>query len=101
MAARIARWWCLATVAAAREWAVSDRFTGPVEHKPGDVSLGFRIPRNNSETLPNVEPEIDLWVDDHAAFMESVGRNAELCCRLDGMDISKHGGTAYEKQVVS
>ena len=63
---------------------MSDRFTGPVEHKPGDVSLGFRIPRNNSETLPNVEPEIDLWVDDHAAFMESVGRNAELCCRLDG-----------------
>ena len=53
---------------------MSDRFTGPVEHKPGDVSLGFRIPRNNSETLPNVEPEIDLWVDDHASFMESVGR---------------------------
>jgi len=87
MAARIARWWCLTLVAAAREWAVSDRFTGPVEHKPGDVSLGFRIPRNNSETLPNVEPEIDLWVDDHAAFMESVGRNAELCCRLDGADL--------------
>ena len=77
----------LATCTAAREWAVSDRFTGPVEHKPGDVSLGFRIPRNNSETLPNVEPEIDLWVDDHAAFMESVGRNAELCCRLDGADL--------------
>ena len=52
----------LATCTAAREWQVSDRFTGPVEHKPGDVSLGFRIPRNNSETLPNVEPEIDLWV---------------------------------------
>ena len=69
MAARIALWWCLTTVTAAREWAVSDRFTGPVEHKPGDVSLGFRIPRNNSETLPTVEPEIDLWVDDHAAFL--------------------------------
>ena len=51
--------WLLAACTAAREWAVSDRFTGPVEHKPGDVSLGFRIPRNNSETLPNVEPEID------------------------------------------
>ena len=77
----------LAACTAAREWAVSDRFTGPVEHKPGDVSLGFRIPRNNSETLPNVEPEIDLWVDDHASFMESVGRHAELCCRLDGLDL--------------
>ena len=77
--------WFLAAAVTSEPWAQSDRFTGPADHRPGDVSLGFKIPKNNSETLVNVEPEIDLWVDNHGAFMDRYGTNAELCCALDGV----------------
>ncbi|KAJ8599761.1 hypothetical protein CTAYLR_003405 [Chrysophaeum taylorii] len=52
-----------------------------------EVRLGFRTPRNGSTVLRRVEPEVDLWVDDHRRFMADFGQSARLCCAVDGRGI--------------
>lgn len=48
------------------------------------MRLTFRVPKHGSTTLPRVEPEIDLWVDDHHRWIGQYGETAEICCLLDG-----------------
>mmetsp|Transcript_560 Transcript_560/g.2184 ORF Transcript_560/g.2184 Transcript_560/m.2184 type:complete len:535 (+) Transcript_560:2346-3950(+) len=50
----------------------------------GDVRLSFRVPRNGSSVMPRVEPEVDLWVDDHRIFVAVHGATTRMCCELDG-----------------
>lgn len=50
----------------------------------GEVRLGYRIPRNGTSISGRVEPEVELWVDDHRAFISQFGEVARLCCEVDG-----------------
>ena len=53
---------------------------------PGDVVVSFRVPKNGTTTTGSVEPEIDLWCDDHRAFV-TAHASAVMCCGLDGNDL--------------
>lgn len=53
----------------------------------GEVRLGYRIPRNGTSISGRLEPEIDLWVDDHRDFAAKYGDVARLCCAVDGKAI--------------
>ena len=59
----------------------------PADHAFGDCRLSFRVPKDGGTTLPLVEPEIDLWVDDHRGWMAAYGATAQICCDLDGASI--------------
>lgn len=49
--------------------------------------LGFKIPRNGTSISGRLEPEIELWVEDHVSFVREYGEVARLCCEVDNVSL--------------